>query len=290
MLPVGTRFEVVASSINKKGTKIRTGSVGYVAGVGNTEYINERPRKSSLVITPASVIITRFGHENRSRCETKIVGFINITAGIEKSYSTKSLQKLLDHSASYPDAIKEIFRKHGIEHPKGIPNIIVRKVLNSINITKDPSELLGWLTSIVSSELLNKPLDKDPEDFGIRKSLSNNLPCGIALLHKYRQDKVFMHKHILSYLQNDPAQFKQLINNLRTMLHLNLIKCIEEAQTYINSSSITVEGLFENFLLLYNNKIRPKVIMNKSLTKDVTNSNVQVWVNALNNLRSCNGL
>lgn len=71
MFPIGTQISMLMSTASKKLSP-RCRSIGYVSGLGRTRFITN-DYKEGLVVTPISIVFTRYGNEKRLRKEKRVI-------------------------------------------------------------------------------------------------------------------------------------------------------------------------------------------------------------------------
>ena len=261
MMPIGSKIQVVSSSTNKSGAKIRRGSLGYIAAVGRLQYISD----NLPLIAPARIVFTRYGFEKQNRSEDKFVGlampaitdfdFIKNA----KAYLDKSIKQTQDAN----DKLKQIFIKEGVRQKKF--SIVAATIDNNAkDITQNLNELSSWVISILSSNILygiftpppNSPRNK------LLAVLENNLPFAKELIEKYQRDRDFLKKHLSSLVKQEPENCKRLIFNLRAITNLAMMEKLSNVYKNLNSTVGSTSTAIEDYCYLLNSGITPPKIRN----------------------------
>lgn len=278
MMPIGSKIQVVSSSTNKSGAKIRKGSLGYIAAIGRLQYIAE----NLPLVAPARVIFTRYGFERKERCEDKFVGLAIPLADFDfikntKAYLDKSVKQMQDAN----ELLKTVFMKEGVKQKRFIT--VAASIDNSTqDMTQSSNELISWVLSVINSNALSEifiPIPNSPKN-KLSAILGNNFPFAKELIEKYQGDREFLKKHLTSLIIHEPVKCKQLVFNLRTIVKLAMMSKLDNVYKNLNSTIGSTSAAMDDYCYLLNSGIKPPKIKSlRGVDTRLTN-----WINLYRSL------
>lgn len=151
MFPIGTQISIIMSTANKKLSP-RCGSVGYVSGMGPTKFLTSN-YEQGLVVTPISIIFTRYGNENRLRKEKRVVlNVIPIETHNSKQNAGESIKNLKkDFKRNHSFFKKEAENNGAICAAAIIPRDTFSNILENKEIKNK-----AWIQSHIEHYYFNK--------------------------------------------------------------------------------------------------------------------------------------
>jgi hypothetical protein len=249
MIPVGHRVIVIASSNKKSGANIRRGSTGFI--VGNNLFGSIDKLKCLYLIT--EVVFTRFGMEQKERCEKKpvIILFPCYPVGQITKYR-KHLNRLTKNAVDYMDVFRSKFTE-GLRRRKNIDIIIVSSA--PVDISENLNEMKGWFYSAVASNIFQRAVfsyKKDEHSAYLNRCL-NEIPDKAQLFKTscshYSRSKELAEDFFYYRKKNEPIykmmtamltleimrksnDFDKMFTSPGTRINLNLIKSIQWSIPY----------------------------------------------------------
>jgi len=151
MIPRGHKVVVLSSSTTKSGAKIRKGSVGFIAGIGKTHDFY----RQQMYITPAKIVFTRYGYENKQRNETKFVTLIHPTADPSKiTHVQRTLNALAVNNINMLDRIKKLFTDEGVTIKSAVSVVVTKSYKNNC-LLNNLNNLKAWTSSVLQGGALH---------------------------------------------------------------------------------------------------------------------------------------
>jgi len=233
MISIGNKIEVIASSTKGKGAKIRKGSLGYVSTTSTPSYIGGGGGMftGNLLVTPAKVIFTRFGHERKPRSEVKFVALIHPVINPKTIKNKKTyLERIVKQALDYTQEIKEIFKREGIKINK-VNAIAVHTVNTTENVTISNNECSSWVRSIALSGILHNLLfigPNDPSRRTLDRLVANNTQ-NLDWLHTCVSSKTGVKQYVDHLFEGDKKELKPFVFRMQELLQLNRL---QELQTF----------------------------------------------------------
>lgn len=151
MFPIGTQVSIVMSTANKKLSP-RCGSIGYVSGTGPTRFLAS-DHKKGMVVTPISIIFTKYGNEDRLRRERRAV--LNVIP-IETHDSEQSVEENLENLKKRFKKNFPFFKKQAENSATVCAGTIIPKDTFSNIIEDKEIKNKAWVQSHIEHYYFNK--------------------------------------------------------------------------------------------------------------------------------------
>lgn len=275
MIPRGHKIIVLASSTTKSGSKIRKGSVGFIAGVGKTHDFS----RQQMYITPAKIVFTRYGYENTQRNETK---FVTLVHPANKPSEIKHVQRFLNRltvsSIDMTDRIKKHFTKEGVNGKPAV-SIVVDRMCKDNNLLDNLNDLKAWTSSILQSGVLH-PIVMASKDSNLnvaKNLLINGYPEFEANLRQCVLHRKQSNEFIDSIANNQELKIL-LVKKLRGFLTLQERKDIQDYSESVNNRWISNHIIFRALWYFLSNNLGLPANSNNIYGIKTHKGNVDAWM------------
>jgi hypothetical protein len=248
LMTVGTKVEVIASTIKKKGAKPRAGSQGYCITSDKLCHING----PNVIAVPASIVFTKFGHQTKRRSELKNVCLIYPKDKRPIKNVKPYLNKLLKNTKDYA-SINFIMRS--LCNKKMISTtdlMIIKPIVTSENIKNSSNEFNSWLRCVLHSTKVRQLFISKYKDERalVSKNFLKGLPFSTDVLIDIIRNK---HKFIklASFLFKHPYN-KVLMKNIAGLNQYLLQDAINKAVYQLTVTWKTEQNVINSALTLGN--------------------------------------
>jgi len=282
MIPRGHKVVVLSSSTTKSGTKIRKGSVGFVAGIGKTHDFS----RQQMYITPAKIVFTRYGHENAQRNETKFVTLIHPAVDSSKvTHVQRTLNTLTANSLDMLDKIKKLFITEGVTI-KPAASIVVTKSYKGNYLLNNLNNLKAWTSSVLQGGALHPIVLADQfSNLNIAKGiLTKGCPefeTKLKYCVLYRKQS---NKFIDSIANNQELQIL-LIKRLKGFLILKERKDVLNYTKEFNNHWMNKDIIFHLLWYFLSNNVKLPVAAKKVYGIKTHKANIELWMKLFESIK-----
>lgn len=221
MFDVGTRVVVLASSV-KKGFGTKQGSIGYVSNRQQIAYIHHiKPhRYLSFLATPTIIAFSRYGYEEKRRCEFRtVISVIPAFIGnILKKDAIQEVEKIVDifqgeefsKNPLWKDWLSNTFKsvdpKLAVLAPAG--NLRIENMLNH------PTDVRAWMESILRSQAMGPVLVANKHNNEIfYPQIDSSLITMVSNAHRSRSTL----RHLMDWAMANPENLGKIITHIRAL-------------------------------------------------------------------------
>jgi len=261
----GTKLVIVESSVKKKATGIKQGSLCNLIESQQTIFSHS----CNAVVTYCSALFTRYGFEKpKGRLERR--GFINIFPIVMNSKITT--EKVDRHINKVIKNSQESLC-HECDVDFGTPIVVAHPVMSSgIDMQKDREEFDSWFHAVMMSGLIGYTINLDRLDAHYKKFADLNSDDFIGHIRSMARSKNKRLEYLEMIRDNDHGFKTRLIKRLMSMISITSRKyagqTVNSMKHFISGKRrVGNEEVFTSLVTMYyNNSI--KTIINIP-TKDV---------------------
>jgi len=214
MFSAGTKVYVHSSSITGKKLGPKRHSLGYISDTTPAVFVNYIKgfpiKNQSFVLSSNKIVFTRYGREQKERCETReFVQVIPVSSNGMNNSEIKKVMEILDSGELSKNRCWYDTACNYYNDPTNIGIIIPVKHIRAAKM-KD-NEMDTWINSILHNQNFSFLLRHNRRKFLIRKDVNGDIVSWLASASFGSQPR----RELLAWAKNDESNMKNLIDCMR---------------------------------------------------------------------------
>jgi len=223
MFSAGTRVYACSSAVTGKKLGPKRHSLGYISNNGSTyyiKYVRDFPIKNqAFMFIPLTIVFTRYGKEEKQRCETR--DFLQILPIFEVGKEPQAISKLTEQIISIlnggelsKNAYWRDLCKNYVDDPINIGTVLPIGYAKVSKIPDDDAD--AWVSSIIRNKFFGQILKiKKNRDLPALRNLAGDSELLIWISNAMRLNKT--RQDLISWSKADPKNMIRMIGLLQRL-------------------------------------------------------------------------